>query len=85
MTNYAEFVAANRFRRCAQRLIRHRRIPSHHPLGLPAAQGHHDRRREPLFKAIVAPWWRRPWEEVEAGGQRAVMPEDHHDSIAGCR
>jgi hypothetical protein len=42
--------AAHRLRRRPQRLVRHRRVPSHHPLRFPAAEGHHDRRREAPVK-----------------------------------
>src|SRR5436309_3629210 len=38
--------AAYGLRSYPQRLIHHRRVPPHHPLGLPAAEGHHDRRHE---------------------------------------
>src|SRR5687768_8448073 len=34
----------HRFSSSPQRLIRHCRIPTHHTLSLPAAEGHHDRR-----------------------------------------
>src|SRR2546428_13485090 len=43
-------IATDRLRRRPERLIRHRCIAPHHPLRLPAAERHHNRRREALVE-----------------------------------
>ena len=41
------FAAADRLRRRAERLIGDRRVPLHHPLRLPATEGHQQFKRAP--------------------------------------
>jgi hypothetical protein len=64
-------VATDRLSGGPERLVRDRRVPSHHPLRLPPTEGHHDRAREPPGRA---PWSPRGGADRGSGSPAGRRP-----------
>ena len=78
-------MSAHGFGRSPQRLIRDRRVPPHHPFGLPATKRHDNRRGEALVerhrRAVVSEIVEMEVAEPHGAGGLPENPADVHAAV----